>query len=369
MIRKVLATALIVFFLAGCGAVQIENRAFVTAIGLDLADEGSTGRYLVTIEVFRPGTMQSNTQQPPVIILSVATDNFEMALEQLQSRLATRISLAHLTLVIVGEEAAKEFDFREVTDYFHRHPEIQMRARLMAAQDKRALDILKTEPLYREYISQELVAMAEMWPYVSLARRNPFFDFVADLRRTGGRGLLPRVMKSDEGEFIIRHGSAVFDNYKLVGWLSSEETQAINWLMEDVQVPVTASFQGEEYSYLTKDIRTKIIPEIEDDKVRFHISIETDGILRQQLGHHVDMSDPANVSGVESALAQTIEGQVRSAVDKAQQDFGTDYLGFQSILRRHHPQAHQRLDWDKIFPHIPVSIAVESHLSRFGKIE
>ena len=152
----------------GSGTVQIEKRAFVTAIGLDAAEDGPEEKYLVTVEIFRPGTMQPHTQEPPVIVQSAEADNFEEALEQLQARLAKRISLAHLSLVVVGEDAAKQFDFRQIADFFYRHPEVQLRTRLMVVQDGQALDILKTKPLFEDYISEELVSMAELWPYISL---------------------------------------------------------------------------------------------------------------------------------------------------------------------------------------------------------
>lgn len=367
MIKNLIFAFLVISLVSGCGTVQIENRAFVTAIGLDTAGEGPEAKYLVTVEIFRPGTMQPHTQEPPVIIQSVEAENFQTALEQLQARLARKITLAHLSLVVVGEDAAKQFDFRQIADYFQRHPEVQMRTRLLAVQNGQALDILKTEPLFEDYISEELVGMAEMWPYLSLTRRNPFFGFVGDLRTTGGRGLLPRVMKTDEGEIIIRHGGAVFDNYKLVGWLSNNEIQAANWLLENTQVPVTGRLEDSDYSYLVNRSRVKIIPEAENEQIRFKVSIMTDGILRQQQSSHIDMSDPENINRLETVFAQAIANQTQSAIDKAQQDFGIDYLGFESALRRHLPRVSENIEWEENFPNIPVTVEVESRLSRFGK--
>ena len=287
---------------SGCGAVQIEDRAFVTAIGIDVVGSGEDAKYLITLEIFRPGSMQPRTQGPASILQTVEADNFEMALEQLQARMARVLTLAHLRIVIIGEEAAKEIDFREIIDYFERHPEVQMRVRLMAVQGGQALELLKAKPLFNEYMSEELINLANQGDYLSLTTTNPFFQFVHDLRVTGGRGLLPRIIMTEDGNLAILHGGAVYNNYKLVGWLSSEEVHAANWILGVVQRSTEESeLDNNIYSYAVRRRKVKVTPRVEQQQLRFTVRIQTAGILRQQQGSQLDMLDPKNIKKLEDA--------------------------------------------------------------------
>ena len=111
-----------------------------------------------------------------------------------------------------------------------------------------------------------------------------------------------------------------------------------------------------------------MIPVVIGEQIQFNVTIKTNGLLRQQQSSHLDMSDPKNISKLETVFANAIASQAQSAIDKAQLDFSIDYLGFESALRRHLPREYENMDdWEKTFPNVPVTIEVESQLSRFGK--
>ncbi|MDW7683709.1 MAG: Ger(x)C family spore germination protein [Bacillota bacterium] len=352
----------------GCGTVQIEDRAFVTAIGLDVVGTGEDAKYLVTTEIFRPGSMQPRVEDETSILQTVEADNFEAALEQLQARLPRVITLSHLRVIIVGEDAAKEFDFREVIDYFERRPEVQMRVRLMAVQGGQALELLKAKPLFNEYISEEIVALIQRRDYLSLTNANPFFQFVQELRVNEGVGLIPRILTTEDGTRTILHGEAVYNNYKLAGWLSSEEVHAANWILGDVdRSSVEGQLDNNAFSYSVRRRKVKIIPELNQQQLRFTVKIQTAGILRQQQGMQLDMSDTANIKKLEEVIAHAIVRDAQQAVKKSQQDFGIDYLGFGSALRRHNRQFYEQIQWEKTFPAVPIDVEAESRITLTGK--
>ena len=353
---------------SGCGAVQIEDRAFVTAIGLDTVGIGEDAKYLVTIEVFQSGSRQPNTGEQTSIIQTVEADDFPAALEQLQARLANVITLSHLEVVVIGEKAGKELDFREVIDYLERHPEVQMRVLLMAVQGGEAMELLKAKPLFNEYISAEIIDLSRNQEYLSLTKNNPFYKFVQDLRRSGGVGLLPRIIVTEDGNLAILHGGAVYSDYKLVGWLSSKEVHAANWMLGDIQRSTEdAELDSSTYSYSVRRSKVKIIPRVEQDELRFTVKIQTSGILRQQQGKQLDMLDPKNIEKLEDALARKIVSEAQKAVDKAQQDFGIDYLGFGTTLKRHHPSLYEQMQWEKTFPTVPIEIEAKTRITLTGK--
>jgi len=86
----------------------------------------------------------------------------------------------------------------------------------------------------------------------------------------------------------------------------------------------------------------------------------------QQQGKSIDLSDPKNIAKLERLFASTISQQVQSAVSKAQNDFGVDYLNFGAALNRSKPKVYQKLDWEELFPTIPVHVEVRSKITRTG---
>ncbi|MCW3491022.1 Ger(x)C family spore germination protein [Dethiobacter alkaliphilus] len=351
----------------GCGTVQIENRAFVTAIGLDIST-GQDAQYIVTIEVYRPGMLRSRLEDSPSILQTVEAETFEVAMEQLQARLSRIITLSHLRLLVIGEEAAKEIDLREIIDYFERHPEVQMRIKTMAVQDGQALDLLKVEPLFEESVTEELVELTQKADYLPLTNMNPFFMFAQELRITGGRGLLPRVIATEDGNLAILHGGAVFNHYKLAGWLSSKEVHDANWILGGIQrTAEDAELDGNNYSYSIRRSRTKIIPRVEQEELRFTVKVETEGILRQQQGNQLDLSDPGNIARLEDSVSSAIARNAQTAVDKSQQDLGIDYLGFSTVLKRHNRRYYEQIRWEETYPSVPIDIEVDAKIALTGK--
>ena len=135
MIRFVITVMLILSIISmgiGCWDVQdITDRAFITAIGLDAGEAGNSLKYKVTFEIVRPFALKARNQgisqehEPAAIVQTIEADSINMAFEQLQARIARPLTWAHLRLVLVGEELARQ-SFLDIVDFFNRHPETQI---------------------------------------------------------------------------------------------------------------------------------------------------------------------------------------------------------------------------------------------------
>ncbi|WP_028307942.1 Ger(x)C family spore germination protein [Desulfitibacter alkalitolerans] len=375
MIRFVITVMLILSIISmgiGCWDVQdITDRAFITAIGLDAGEAGNSLKYKVTFEIVRPFALKARNQgisqehEPAAIVQTIEADSINMAFEQLQARIARPLTWAHLRLVLVGEELARQ-SFLDIVDFFNRHPETQMRIQLLFVQDGQARDMLYIKPLLEPYASAELVAMAQVELDFSLVRSNPFFNFVEDLRRREGRGFVPRAIVSEEGNAAIKHGGAVFNNWKLAGWLSSSETRAANWITGRAAANVDGNMEGGTYTYSVDRRSISIIPHAEKGDISFNVRLKTDGTMVQRQGKHLHLSNPENIRKLEILFSQIIKNQIEEAVYKAQRDFGVDYLGFDMAMKKRMPRIYEGLDWEETFPNIPINVEVQAHITRFG---
>lgn len=342
----------------------MRNRAYITAIGLD---SSASSKYKITFEILRPvDYRESDRDASASVIQTVEADSVNMAIEKIQTRISRPITLAHLSVVLIGEEKAKTEDFRDIADFFLRHPEVQKRIRLMFVYQGEALELIATKPLFEPILSGELMTKAQLEPQSSFARTNPFIELLRDLRSSGGNGLASRIMVSEQDKYLIRHGAAVFNQWKLIGWLSHIEAQAANWIVGDVDATVEARRGTSIYTYFVNKKRIRVTPETSEGNVRFKVDLHTDGTILQQQGERLDLSEPKSIKELESLFAKTIGNQVRGAIAKAQNEYQVDYLGFGSALNRRYPKVYRRLQWDDIFPSIPMEVEVKTAITRTG---
>ena len=348
----------------GCWDVEdIRDRAFVTAIGVDMGEEPY--KYKVTFEILRPAGMKYGSKEPASFTQTIQGDSINQALEQLQTRTSRSISLAHMRLLLIGEGQARE-NILDVLDYFIRHQEVQMRIRLIFIQDGEAMEALQIEPKLERFPSEEIVALARLAPYVSLAGDCDFMDVVGRMRRTKGTAYGARALVSSDGRQIIKHGAAIFKDYKLIGWLSSQEVQRANWIIEKRHYSVDGKNDKGIFSFDVDHKNCNIIPHIVDNQLSFTVEIETDGTIRQKQGELLDLTKPENIEQLEDLFSREIKREATEAIRKAQKEFGVDYLNFHLALQQANNKFFQTLDWEKEFPHIPIQVVVKVNITRFG---
>lgn len=188
-----------------------------------------------------------------------------------------------------------------------------------------------------------------------------------DMQNNQGNGLACRVTKNDQGQMMVRHGSAVFKNWKVVGWLNNEEIQEANWIMDHNPTTVIASNKGQTtYTYHANRKAVHINPEVTKGKISFTLRINVMGDIIEQKGEHEDLSKLENVASLEKILTQDIEQQVKQALDKSQNYFGVDYLGLGHELYKKNPQVFRQLDWNAMYPQVPVRVIVQAKIDTFG---
>jgi len=80
----------------------------------------------------------------------------------------------------------------------------------------------------------------------------------------------------------------------------------------------------------------------------------------------LDLTKPENLAGLRKALAREIAAQVRVCIAAAQKRVGADYLGFGTVLARRDLKLYERLNWEEVFPEVPVVVKAICRISRIG---
>lgn len=351
---------------AGCWDIRdISNRAFVTAIGLDVAED-EPAKYKVTFEIINPAELKRQHVRPAAVVETVKAESIDRAIELMQAQIPRTITLAHLRLVLLGDELARQ-DFHDPLSFIDKHPEVAKRVTMVLVQEGQAQEILMAKPRFERTVSAEFIAMTQLDRDLSLVRTRRFYNFVHDLRSTGGTAFKDRLYLSKNGEFLVREGGAVFHHWRLAGWLSNKETQAANWIVgKAARDTVEGKTSEGVYTYEVLDQSVSITPVVEDGQPSFTLELTTVGMLLEEQGQQLDLTDPRQVEKLEQVFSRIIAADVREAIHKSQREFGIDYFGFGQVLRQQDPKAFDRLNWEETYPDVPVKVMVESRIKWCG---
>ena len=358
-------TVAVVFAMPGCWDVRdVTNRAFVTSIGLDAADNG----YKVTVKMPKPAQIRNRSTQVFTVSQTAEAESISKAIQILQSRLARDISFSHLRVLVIGEKLARQKNFNDLISFISKNPEIALRFKLIFVEGGEARDVLKGVPLFDRSISSELVGLSEAGDDLGFARSKRFYDILADLRITDGTAVGTKIIyKKQDEEVLARIGGAIFNNWRLTGSLNADEMQMANWILrQNPRIIVRCRMGQGEYSYIVETKSHKIIPKNKNGRLGFDVHIKSIGSIIEQQGSSLDLSEPKNLDRLKAVLTETIWQQVSRAVYKSQKELGIDYLGFNRALQQQDPKLYEKLDWPKVYPDVPVDIKVDVRIPRFG---
>lgn len=406
--------AMVVPSLAGCwDRVDIEERAFVMSVGVDLPEKPPTespeGEGLLG-EGTTPPTGQTaeggEGEKPASPLDQAGKQRFKMTLEipivknlagggetkgggggktwvisstgatlfEINREVSTRMRRSpfygHLRLLVIGEETARQ-GLTPILDFFKRGPEMQRKIKVVVA-DGKASDILGVnhplQPTVADHVSGELE---------NIQRTSRLFDMdIGRLRTesiTTGDVLIPRVKASPDKDEVKTAGAAVIKNMRMVGWLGEVETRAAVLAMGrsrggviSVPAPPNSRADGAIVYEIVRETTTLDVVG-EGENISFLMRINIEGNIPEQTAG-VKVLDPQLIAFVEDQVQEIIATEVEAVTQKLQKEFGADVIGFARVVQRARPQTWKTLKsrWSEKFKEIPVEVRVTAKVRRIG---
>ena len=238
--------------------------------------------------------------------------------------------------------------------------------RLIFVREQEALAILKTDPKLESYIAEELVGMTEISKNIASSTFKPFTQYLSEMRTNNGQAL-GAAANLFNNETLVRTGSAIFNDWKLVGWLDGEETRKASLLFPgNLENTFVGEYNQGIFTYKVDKKNSKIIPEVQNGNLSFKFRLKTDGIILQEEGNQLFLAEPKNIDKLEILFAKVIAGDVDEAIRKAQIIYKVDYFNFGMKLKNKDSDYFESLDWQETFPTVPIETDIEVKISRFG---
>ena len=297
------------FLLTSCwDNIAIENRDFVTIIGIDKAEKEEG--YTVTLSI--PSLSKKSDDIDEDKLKSATAATITEAIQKINTD--NRLYFGHAKLVILGDELLSEKELVENTlNVLNNHREIDLRIYVLAS-DSTALEILETKVPYDK---------------IPGCFTLDFECLYSALKHNNG-ALIPLVELSkdeDEDDEPQPTGAVAINDYQQVGKLDSDELRGFLWCVSNKNkgIVVMSDFP------LTVEKHT-VRTQFTDDFVIINIKIT--GRVEES-PYNASNITPAILNKIQQDLALQIKEEIIQSISILQDEFNLNGLDY--APRWYHP--------------------------------
>lgn len=375
---KPIALIICLSLFTGCwDRTEINELALVMASGFDLAEDGQLE---VTLQIALPkgipGGMQGGGQgeKPVVVVTAKGKDDLDI-LSKLQMRLSRKLSFAHRAIVIFGEKYARH-GIDQALDELLRNPESRYSTYILTAHGATAKQILHS-PYILEHIPA--IGLKKMQSSgLSLAvKLDEFLNAIPSPGMSPTTGAI-RLIDGRNADAPFQIGEvAVYQENKLVGFLSKDEVKTFRWLKGKfkgekitTQVePKEQAFKGTVSIEVSQD-KTTISTKIKGEVPEVTATFKAKGRVMEN-DTRLDLSKSENLKLVQSKLSDEMQKKIESMFNHVQKQLKSDIFGFGEEIHIEHAAFWKKIknQWKDIYPQIPVQIKVDVSIERVGKTQ
>ncbi|ARF13880.1 Ger(x)C family spore germination protein [Sporosarcina ureae] len=351
----------------GCAFKDIDKRLFVSAIGIDPAENVENG-YKVTLKVALPFGAIKDSERPSFAYLSREGQSIGEAIRMLETHVDKVLELGHMKTIIVHEKLLRD-DMQSFMDYFIRRGDIQLIAYVAGARPS-AETILKVEPNTEAPASVALInffgATANDSPYVVTTY---LFQLRRDILADGINPVLPLIETNAGGDELIVNNSVVVDGREDPAVLSTIETKYFNSLLKD----------STGFTYLVKEGSLKLLLNFSQSKMTYQFvpskgsgaprAIDMHIVMKGTIGEANKDLSIAKLDDYNSLASKDVKQRVMHFLTKMQEE-NLDPFGFG--LRYRATRLHTEdifTTWQKAYPDIEFKVTVDVKLQGTGSIE
>lgn len=375
--KLVLMLMLCVVMLVGCwDKIEIEDRIFVLGIGIDKAkaEEKSqpSDKYVINfvspiVAALKKGGGGGDTFSNYKTVTSV----FTYGLNQMYERADKKLSFQHTRILIFGEDILKEEAiFKEVLDAIGRSNEFHRNMYVFVVQG-RADEVFKIKPKFTNLLAMYISGIAENNLYQSSIYRMPAYQMYDNLENFKGDTVIPSLRASKDEAKVS--GVGIIKNYKLIGYLDDEDSEALNWLNNTASGGIIeGEYNGIKIPYKYNDFDTNLVlDKVEGDKIYLTYNMITEGSATEYIWGE-KLMDQKLLDTLEKSIGKSIEDRSKSVINKFQKELKVDLVGVAEQLRKHNPRVYKSIekDYESYFSNnVVIDVKAKVSIRRVGTIE
>ncbi len=365
MRRRLALFALLVFLtvsLAGCWNYRgLNEMAMVMGMTIDHNEE--TGMFRITFEIADLASSSKESGIKSRLVDAEGTTIFDAA-RAAKRKLVDKLYFAHMEVVVIGENMARDFGILPVVDWFMRDAEVRETTLVLIAKGTDAHSLMHTEGIDQSILSPELQGIIEDDNAITSSTVNMrLFEVYNVLNCTGVALTLPAfsIVDNDGKPTVEADGAAIFNGDRLAGFLSDEETKYFLFAAGRAQGGIlTVSASGSDID----DTSLEISETMSDTSYEYK-----DGVLTMFIDTHtsvffaetmclIDVMDEKQINDLEKRAADRVSSGITTMLAKEQALYGDDILGFGATIHRKDPKLWHTLkeSWALLYPNTRVVV-------------
>ncbi|WP_157888202.1 Ger(x)C family spore germination protein [Bacillus marinisedimentorum] len=370
---KCTAVFIMIAFLSGCwGSTELPEISIVSSVGIDRSEDGEIQ---LTTHLIDP-TAVKNEQEQPYNVQTISGKTVFKAVRESITVIGEKQNWQHVMAFIVGKDIAEE-SVIPILDFFSRDHEPRLKMYMMVA-DRQAREILEDYPPSTEIPAVQLQDAIDSQEELSEAPKVEYHDFIQYLRNPYIDPYMPVVRFGEEGRVQV-HGTAVFKDDRVAGYLGKQETVAFQRVKGDVKgglqlVELEERGSAEQDNALEASIEIKQSKSSTRAKIKNGEPVIT--IEVTEIGFIGELTEPVKVTAkllkeIENEYEKTVKQEIEESVKKIQKEFQANLLGFAEVIEREDPaywKKHKH-EWSEIYPELEVQVNVKATIRDHGLIE
>lgn len=401
--RKILAffiATLILIFCNGCkDRLELEEQAYVSAIGID---KGKNENLSITFQITNVrygngGQNAAGTNEKKNETVTFESPDLVAAVNLANTNVARRISLAHARILIVGEEYARSPQFFHQIESALREKEYRRGMNLIISREKASEFLMENSPNLEARTSKYFDFMYDRWQDTGIA---PASDLNKFMQRTEDDSSLylagyitakkyqpkeagyeanyfPGQVDIEGGNPTQMIGAAVFKKGKMIGAITGEENE-INVLLRpalDVRSmfftfedPIEKKYRISARILNLRKNKWKMDLKGEYPKIDVMAPVEVDILQIPSFIKYVE--DPEKQKILKEAIKKQFEEKANRLVNKTQQEFkGEPFLWGERVIRSKFLtyQEYKDYRWMEKYPKAQVTVHFNVKIRGFGK--
>jgi spore germination protein KC len=343
---------------------EIDKLAIVAGVAIDKEDNGNLS---LTVEVVEFTGDKENVTTSKTITVEGKTI-FDAARNAI-SLTGKRLYWSHDKIVIISRQMAEEGIIR-VLDWFNRDSETRGDTKILISKANTAKEILQCPAKGTEIKSFELRQMLDNEKSLSKAPKVEMWEVINGLSHLGISATIPTIQMERSNSVFMPQimGSAVFNQDKLIGFLDGDETMDMLFVQNEVKGGMLAQVETEKGENIPISLeifssKTKIKPLIEDNNIKFNVSINTT-VAIDEIGGTVNYMKEAKKKELELSIAKTTKNRIDRLIKKVQTEYSEDIFGFGVKLNENDPKTWKSIknQWGNKFKYCEVNVEVNIHI-------
>ncbi|MGN7407937.1 Ger(x)C family spore germination protein [Sporosarcina sp. SAFN-010] len=376
----------ITLLMTGCWSKnELNEFAIVVAVGIDKVDD----EYEVTVQIVDPSEIassRSNGGRTPVVLYHAKGGTVFEAIRKLSTVTPRKPYFAHLGMMILGEELAKE-GIVQALDVFNRDQEIRGNFLVVVSDQAPAKDILSIlSPLEKIPANKMYNSLKNSSEVFATSSPTRFDELLKDLGGKGKntvlttiriRGNLEEGSSNDNVEKthpvanVHYTGMVVFKNGKMVGLLNEEESKGYSYIKDMVKSTVNIIVCPEEGTITTEvtDSKTKVNGKMVKGEPRIELEVRSSQNV-EEMDCPINLGEEKTIAELDKISSETLKEIVTNTLDTIQNRYEADVFGFGEAIHRADPKAWKKLekDWEQLFPDLEVHVKVDVRTKGVGTI-